>query len=540
MKSGLVGRARLAAIVRRCFIAVALLFGISATSARAGDDAPVFAPAVRLPGTDGFNEPRVAVDQQGRQWVIANDADFHTMMFRSDDGGRSFSRLPDPPQRNATPDVDVVKTRTGRLIASELDGGATGRELRFVTAYSDDDGRTWQRSTGMVAADTDRQWIAVGPDDPATRQPRVYLLFHNLFTGAVVHGMFVQTSTDNGATFGPPVLVTPLGDPALLDLQCADSGGPSSISVNSRTGQIYVVFGTRSSPIGGCGASITEGAEINIVRATRVWVATSPDGTAGSWKTSLAVDDSSSHKIVGLQLSYGALDDDGNVYVAYPESRSHDDLTAAVKLVHAPPDLSSWSAPATVAPLGAGHALVHVVAGARGRVALAYFEAQPDPAGVPLWYSTVAMSTNALDASPTFRTVRLAETPAFKGTVADMEGRCVDEGVPGEGIVEGLFCGRFSDVYGITTDDAGHVVVAWPGQADTERVLAGAYVSTQVGGPLLRTHAPGNAAPRVSPISTGPTIPATGHDQRPWLPLALVAVAVALGIAATRRAVRSA
>jgi hypothetical protein len=498
---------------------------------------PVFGPAVRLPGTDGFNEPRVIVDEAGREWAIANAADFHTLFFRSDDHGRTFTRTPDPPQRNATPDVDVVRTRTGRLIASELDGGATGFDIRFVTAYSDDNGATWHESAGMVAADTDRQWLAVGPDDPTTHLPRVYLLFHNLFTGPVVHGMFVQTSVDNGATFGDPVLVTPVGDPALLDLQCADSGGPSSISVDPRTGRLYVVFGTRSSPVGGCGATVTEGAEINIVRATRVWVATSPDGSDGSWRTSLAVNHSDDHKVVGLQLSYGALDDDGNVYVAYPESRSADDLTSSVMLTHAPPDLSSWSAPVTVAPIGAGHALVHVVAGERGRVALAYFEAQPQPSGDPLWYSTIATSFNALDPAPTFEAQRLADAPAFKGTVGAMEGRCLEdeEQTPVNGVIEGLFCGRFSDVYGITTDAAGRIVVAWPGQAKTPGVLAGAYVSSQIGGsalrgPLLVAGASETGASR-TPVGT---IPATGGNANGTVPLLVLGMALAAVVAARR------
>src|SRR5438128_2223379 len=162
--------------------AVALVTSLSVATIARGDEAvPVFAPAVKLPNTETFNEPRVSVDANDRRWVMATEAETsRALMFMSSDRGRTYTRMPDPSQVEATPDVDVVTTRTGRIIASELDGGATGVEIRFVTSYSDDGGKTWRQSTGMLPADTDRQWLAVGPDDPVTHLPRVYLLFHNL------------------------------------------------------------------------------------------------------------------------------------------------------------------------------------------------------------------------------------------------------------------------------------------------------------------------------------------------------------------------
>jgi hypothetical protein len=528
----------------RIAAALALLASAAVAAGGAAKGAtpePQFGKAVKLPNTETFNEPRVWVDGLDRRWVIASEKDtWKALVFRSDDGGRSYNKLPDFAQPAPTPDVDVVVTRTGRIIVSELDSGnlVPLGLTKFVTSYSDDDGKTWTRSTGMVPADVDRQWMAVGPDDPVTHQPRVYLLFHNLLSGAVIHGMFVQTSTDGGASFGVPVAVTPPTSQAFLDLQCADSGGPSSLSVNPKTGQLYAVFGTRGSPVaGGCGATVTDGAEINIVRATRVWVATSPDNSLGSWTTSMAVDNASTGKIVGLQLSYGALDSAGNVYVAYPESKSKDDLTAAVKLVHAPPDLSAWSKPVTVADTGAGHALVHIAAGDPGRVVLGYFKAKKSGDDA-LWYSVAAQSLDALSGSPHFTETELAPEPAYKGSVDSMEGRCSEEQFeagPAAGVIDGLACGRFSDVYGITLDRAGRAIIVWPGQAETKGVLAGAYVSTQTGGPTLVAAATQTASPTVAPDTT----PATGGTERPWVAVLLLALLVAAA-AGGRRLVRRA
>lgn len=60
-------------------------------------------------------------------------------------------------------------------------------------------------------------------------KPRVSLLFHNLLSGTVQHNVFVATTTDGGASFGAPVPISPPPQLDYLDLQCADSGGPSNI-----------------------------------------------------------------------------------------------------------------------------------------------------------------------------------------------------------------------------------------------------------------------------------------------------------------------
>src|SRR5947208_9505187 len=172
--------------------------------------------------------------------------------------------------------------------------------------------------------------------------------------------MYVAKSTDGGQTFGAPVPTTVPGQEAYADLQCADSGGPSSITVNQKTGRIYVVFTTRASDVGGndFGGWAATPLEFNIVNATRVWVATSADDSPGSWQKSLAVDDSPAGKVVSMQLAYGALDNQGGFYVAYPESpKPYPDLGgAALKVRYQKPDAQGalhdgqWSAPITLVP----------------------------------------------------------------------------------------------------------------------------------------------------------------------------------------------
>src|SRR4029077_3986856 len=98
----------------------------------------------------------------------------------------------------------------------------------------------------------------------------------------------------------------------------AASTGPANLAVNQATGRLYAFWGTRHGPLGGCGNSPPQ--PITIVAQNRLWVATSPDNSAGSWTTSLAVDDATTGQLVGMQLAEGTVDDAGNVYVVYPES----------------------------------------------------------------------------------------------------------------------------------------------------------------------------------------------------------------------------
>jgi hypothetical protein len=493
-------------VVGLCAVSLTLaLFG--APSALAAGS-PRFGTA-KLNGARDRTEPRATITPDGRRYVITNDgASGRAVVYVSDDGGLSFHpTIGQPPNgAKASTDVDLVSTRTGRLIASELDYQA----ISFVTSYSDDGGRTWKQSFGgSQTADTDRQWLAVGPNDPKTNKPRVYLLYHNLASGTAQHNMFVVTSTDGGETFGVPVPIAMPPSAAYQDLQCADSGGPSNLLVDQHTGSLFAIWGTRSAPFGGgCGASVFGPFEANVVGATRIWVAGSPDNSPGSWRTHLAVDDAKTGQLVSMQLSPGALDSAGNIYVAYAESRhpypNYD--SAAIKYVHAGPDLSRFSKPQTVRPpTGAGHVLPHIVAGDPGKLDFAYFTGinRGDPRlARPAWYTEVAQTTDGLSANPRFTFTRPAATvPTYTGTASELMGAC-GKG-PAAGVENGLTCTRSTDVWGIALDRDCNLTITWPTRDNASFAAGepgtrgpdpafnvagnnpGTFVSTQSGGPRL-------------------------------------------------------
>lgn len=510
--------------VLRTSILALLAIGALSTNAAAADP-PTFGPAVKLLGANGSTEPRIAITPDDHRYAVTNGPGRNSVVHASGDGGATFAKTLMDPANGVRPtiDVDIVATRTGRIISSELDIQA----LSFITSYSDDGGKTWTQSTGgSQTGDTDRQWLAVGPDDPKTHLPRVYLLYHNLASGTAQHNMFVTTSTDGGATFGPPVpIATPGSDAgggsqAYQDLQCSDSGGPSHLMVNQRTGQIYAVWGTRTAQAaGGCGASIFGPFEVNVVAAIRVWIGTSADGSPGSWKTVLAVDDSKTNQIVGMQLSPGAIDNAGNVYVVYPESvKAYPHYEgAAIKYTSAPPDLSKFSAPVTVAPPGgSGNVLPHIVAGDPGKVDVAYYQGVERSGKQPVWYTTAAQSLDGVVSR-----VRLFDKPTYTGTASQLMGACAAEDDPTAGVQNGFVCTRSTDVWGVALDGRCRLTTTFPTRDNNAFATAnpgkgfeldnpatdndpGTFVSTQTGGSTIC----GSAA-------TTPPGPQTGQASLP-------------------------
>jgi hypothetical protein len=455
---------------------------------------------VKLDKAAAGTEPRASVGPDGTRWVVTNSKSAGDAVVYGSKDGKTWTQTTGTlgDQISATIDTDIVTTRTGRIIASELD--FTG--IRFVTGYSDDGGKTWTASTGMPPADSDRQWLAVGPDDPSTHQPRVYLLWHNLLSGSGNHNMWVQTSTDNGASFGAPVPTTLPGDEAYGDLQCADSGGPSGMAVDQKTGQIYVAFGTRSGPaVGGCTASIVGPFEINVVSATRVWVATSKDNAPGSWTQSLAVDRSSqtgeTEHIVGMELSPLAVDNGGNVIVAFPESKSVTDFTAAARYVWSPPGAKTWSKVRTVAALkDAGNILIHPIGGDPGRWGFAYYHGLNREGGKPQWYSMYSVTTDGMSSDPHLVTVQLSNVPTYAGTAAVLMAQCGSG--PAKGVENGFNCSRSADVYGIAMDLKGGAVVTWPTVSGAgEGADAGTFVASQLSGISLLKKYGGSTVPGV-------------------------------------------
>ena len=124
-------------------------------------------------------------------------------------------------------------------------------------------------------------------------------MWHNLASGLAAHNMFVQTSTDDGASFG----AARPGDAARLRRRTATCSAPTpAVPRASRSTRRPGGSTSPSAPapappqggpaLGGCTAGASGSLQFNIVSATREWVAYSDDNSPGSWKQSLAFDKS--------------------------------------------------------------------------------------------------------------------------------------------------------------------------------------------------------------------------------------------------------
>ena len=454
---------------------------------------PSFGPPVKLDGADGGTEPRIAIAPNGTRYVITNDAESgDAVVYASPDGAAFHRTAAVPGQSSATIDTDVAIASSGRLVAVELDAAG----LNFVTAYSDDGGASWQQSTGATTADQDRPWLAAGPDN------RMYLLFHNLASGAAQHEMFVATSTDGGATWGPAVPIAMPGEQAYLDLQCADSGAPSALVVGQR-GRVYAVYGTRTSAVGGCGASVTGTPEANVVGETRVWVATSPDGSVGSWENHLAAD--AGDKTVSASFEPAAVDRSGEVYVAYAETaNTYPDFSGAtVKYVHAGPDAKDWSQPQVVSAAGpVGHYDPSIVAGDAGELALAYYTGVPRAGADPSWFVDAARVSGAKASSPGVVESRVSDIPAYSQSPDAMGGSCAEG--PLSGPQNGFLCDRATDDWGLALDPGCLLTVAFPTVPNNAPGAdGGTFVSTQTAG-SRPCNTPGSATGGLPTTEAGP------------------------------------
>lgn len=469
-------------------VGLLLLYGLALCLGKAPSDMPSDPGPARpdfqdtiVPAVGPGGEPRLAVGPDGTVWLAASSADGLTVLSSNDDG-LTWVRTPAIPPGQSLPtiDVDVAVTRTGRVLVTELDA----QGLRTPVWYSDDRGASWTRSSGPDVTDQDRQFLAVGPDDPTTGQPRVFFAYHNFASGMAFHNLFVLVSKDGGATFGPPVPVALPGSPEWADMQCGNGGWPHTINVHPRSGRIFIPYVTRSSAVGGCGA---QPVQANIIAGTRVWVATSADGAPGSWSSSLAVDQAASGRIVAAQFVSSALDDAGRFYVAYAETpRPYPDYAgASIRFRSADAILASWSAPVVVAPeQEPGHFAPHMVAGEAGRLAIFYLTGSRNATGGAEWRQTAAFVDEADSVSPKLSSRPLLDVIAYKGEPSALMGACAGDG-PTAGIEGGFTCGRIPDVWGMARLGC-RAALAWPTSSRTEGGR-GLHVSVTAEGVLCET-----------------------------------------------------
>lgn len=360
-------------------------------------------------------------------------------LARSRDAGLTWEKLP---WRNgvrasvAADRVLYVDSATDRVFVSDTYLGCT------LLAWSDDAGESFVLNpAACVPGIADHQKIATGrPVGSTSPTVRVYASALYLCANSDIVYTACSVSHDGGLTFTP---LPPHG------VQC----GMQSPPVVDAAGVLYEASTE-------CGAQLRR----------------SPDGGV-SW---------TAHDIpfpASLDFADVGVTSDGTVYVAYT------DESYRPMLARSGDGGATWDGPFDVGGEVAHAALPALVAGADGRVAVAFYgttdtrdgwDGTPSEAPADVtWRGYVAVVTSAADASPTVALARAAEHPLQVGCLT----KKVTESCSQRNIFDYIDADVLSD---------GRVVAVWtdgcPPGCDEKAGSTGqvAVVAVQTGGPRLR------------------------------------------------------
>src|SRR5438045_9363704 len=119
----------------RLLALLGLAVGLLAFGASQGAGAGSPFTTTLLPNSNGFSEPREAITNSGQFWIESNASDNSAAVWGSN-SGLQWTQTPTEPagQTDASTDVDIVTTPSGRIVETQLDFGG----INFRTAYSDE------------------------------------------------------------------------------------------------------------------------------------------------------------------------------------------------------------------------------------------------------------------------------------------------------------------------------------------------------------------------------------------------------------------
>jgi hypothetical protein len=175
--------------------------------------------------------------------------------------------------------------------------------------------------------------------------------------------------------------------------------------------------------------------------------------------------------------------------VAYDESeRPYPNYNGApVKYIHSGPGLKKWSKPVLVARGGgAGHVLPHIVAGAPGKLDIAYWTGR-HVGKKTLWFTTIAQVFGGLSRHPSIHQTRVTHISEDTGSASILMGAC-DQNKQTGGVKNGFACNRSADVWGIALTPRCDVTIAWPVRNNSNKKREATYETTQVGGRRICRH----------------------------------------------------
>jgi hypothetical protein len=423
-------------------------------------------------------EPIIKVDNQDRIFVTTPFGVSTTLslLWRSDDGGRSYIPLGGPAPRDAVlgpggGDTDVDFDAKGRLYYVDLsaacvtaavseDGGNTfpPERTKYITCVSD---------TNPGAAIDDRQWIAAFGDGIA------YATWRNLNGG----NFWMFKTADGGLSWDKGRM-----------LGSVNQSGPLRIDKQKRrvmvSGEekeailIYQVF--------------YSGNNLRLFRVTDV------EG-ANPIVENFSIFDGTSD--VSNVFPVLAVDRAGNLYAAWSQIGGTSGTSHTVWMATSTDRGQTWSERKQVSTLTGTNIMPWVVAGDAGRASIVWYRGSlPNNPNNPanLWQIYMAQTLNAFDSNPSFKTVPVSQNLVHRGEICTAGVECDATGRDRS----------FLEYPSIWVDSKGAAVITYndnTNQSDGPYVM----VAKQKTGPSLYTSV-GHL--RAEPGAIGITSPSSGAN----------------------------
>ena len=475
-----------------------------------------------------YGEPGISVNKLGH--VIVNS--FGPTVWISTDNGGTFgdplTSVDPTPCSGASGDADAVVSNDDTYYADNLClAGPTN-----LSYSSTDGGKTWNAGQGGLpnlpgaATDSDRQWYALDPNNPAV----LYFSYHD-FEGP---NIWLNKSTDHGQTWTQQTPIT-LGAANFLDTGVGNtSARPLVDPTDSNTVTVFYTSNTAQQ-------SATAPPTNTDFDLTQVWMARSTDG--GKTFTNTEIFDAGQtaglDNTIAHEFSSAAIDAAGNAYVVVSERLGNATQTH-LELLAIPKGSTAKVKPVQVDQNGLGaNVFPWIAAGDPGRVDISWYgsPAQDNNDPKAQWSQMFAQTLNALSGTPTFTQSRVSGVRPMHAADICLPGVQVRRGKLGPGQMIAVDpCGMAEMVW--TDDSTGPGLTMFAKQAGGASLRPTACAASLSTSPAAGTATPAaTATPTAAPNGS---LPKTGESMPfgPFGALALVAGLAGLyGVARIQRSV---
>jgi len=304
--------------------ALAVLAALIGTTQPAG--AGTTAPAFSVVNVGKYGgEPSMISDGKGTLYIATPSGGMVT--YRSTDKGLTWQPTTVADQNSGDDCLGVDQSNA--LYECNLAGSQSTAPLQADAWKSTDQGATWAHGAGFAGScgtscspfGVDRDWIdaAILPPNTTTAKAEVVLMYHDFYGPSQI---WVNVSTDGGATFGAPVevLTSPAVTPGAVAGSLEAEGYtfcntvPAGVGIVRpglpHAGRIYV--GWIASDL----AQDATGCNITMLQSFHtLWISWSDDGGA-TWTAQQAYDAGIGHDASTPFASF-TLDDRGNPYFGF-------------------------------------------------------------------------------------------------------------------------------------------------------------------------------------------------------------------------------